>query len=75
MMDLCYKSLSKSVRNAAGVLGSSGDRTVDELSREVLTDIRELMIRFTTSSRASTPRASVASPGTNILQMLQSGRR
>ena len=74
-LDLCYKSLSKSVRNTAGVLGSYGDRTVDELSRQVLTDIRELMIRFTTSSRASTPRGSVSSPGTNILQMLQGGRR
>ena len=74
-MDLCYKSLAKSVRNAAGILGT-GDRNVDELSRQVLSEVRELMLRFTNSSRASTPRTSIsASPGTNILHLLQSGNR
>jgi gas vesicle protein len=74
-MDLCYKSLAKSVRNAAGILGT-GDRNVDDLSRQVLSEVRELMLKFTTSSRASTPRTSIsASPGTNILHLLQSGNR
>ena len=72
-MELCYKSLSKSVRNAAAIVGN-GDRTVDDLSRDVLSDIREFMMRFT-SSRVSTPTASSAvvpnQPGATILQMLR----
>jgi len=75
-MDLSYKSLSKSVRNAAGTLGN-GDRTVEELSRELLSDIREYLMRFTSSSRTSTPRGAAVAvqPGANILQMLQHGAR
>jgi hypothetical protein len=68
-VDLCYKSLSKSVRNAAAIIGT-GDRTVDELSREVLSDIREYMMRFS-GSRVSTPRATTTQPGATILQMLR----
>ena len=71
-LELCYKSLSKSVRNAAAVQGS-GDRTVDDLSRDVLSEVRELMMRFSMNSRESTPRSSVA--GSSILQLLQSGSR
>ena len=75
--ELCHKSLSKSIRNAAAILGTA-DRTVEELSREVLGEIRELMMRFS-ASRVSTPRSSVTpvhqSNGHNILHLLQSGRR
>ena len=70
--DLCVKSLSKSVKNAAAIIGT-GDRTVDDVSRETLTQVRELMMRFSIS-RESTPRSSSA--GGSILQLVQaSGRR
>ena len=75
--DLCYKSLNKSLGNAAVILGAA-DRTVEEISRDVLSDIRELMMRFYVTSRESTPRASSiapSQPGQNILHLLQSGRR
>jgi hypothetical protein len=70
-IELCARSLSKSIRNSASSLNVT-DRIVEELSRELLTDIRELLMKFNirTPSRDATPRAS---PGTNILQLLQSG--
>jgi hypothetical protein len=72
-LELCAKSLSKSLRNIASG-STSSDRTVEDLSRDLLTEIREVMMKFNvkTPSRShdATPRTSL-SPGTNILHMLQ----
>jgi len=72
-LELCAKSLSKSLRNIASG-ASSLDRSVEDQSRDLLTEIREIMMKFNiktpSRSRDATPRTSL-SPGTNILHMLQ----
>jgi len=78
MQDLCSKSLSKSVRNAAAIAGTN-DRIVEDLARDTLIEVREVMMKFSIS-RESTPRAASSfvpspSPGGSILQMVQAGRR
>ena len=78
IQELCSKSLSKSVRNAAAIAGGTGDKTLEDLSRDTLAEVRELMMKFTIISRDSfTPRSSAItpSPGGSILQLVQTGKR
>jgi hypothetical protein len=67
------------VRNAAAIAGGTGDKTLEDLSRDTLAEVRELMMRFTIISRDSfTPRSSaiMPSPGGSILQLVQqTGKR